>query len=172
MLLTAYNHLPGYLHRWRVVAMGRFMLRVHRILDIDRTPFLHSHPFAYLSIVLRGGYDERVLQADGTLRLVRRGVGSVVFRRAAQLHRIDAVRGACSTLFFTWRLAGGGQNWTLQRHRDVATPLGYDDAPDGLYPCADGYRRREGGVWFAKRPSAEEALACMRLSVHQRTNQH
>ena len=170
MLFSPYNHLPGYLHRWRVVAMGRFMVRVHRILDIDRTPFLHSHPFAYVSIILRGGYEERVQMPDGTLKLVKRGVGSVVFRRACHLHRIDAVHGRCATLFLTWRAPGAGQNWTLKRHAAIDAPQGYEDAPDGLYPCGDGFRRREGGMWFAKRSTLADALACDRLSLHQQTN--
>lgn len=165
--MRVYGHLQGYLHRWRLFGAGRFMARLHRVLDIDRTPFLHTHPFNYVSIVLRGGYDERVLQPDGSLRQVRRRAGSVVLRSARAAHRIDAVHGACATLFLTWRTAGPGQGWGLQRHPDVAAPDGYADPPDGLYAVAGGYRRRAGGVWFALRPTPGEAAACDRISIHQ-----
>lgn len=169
MLLTIYGHLPGYLHRWRICGLGRVMVRLHRILDIDRTPFLHSHPFHYISLVLRGGYDERVLGQDGALKLVKRKAGSIVFRRAGQLHRIDAVQGQCTTLFFTWSLPGGTmtQNWTLQRHAEVAAPVGYRDAPDGVYAVPDGFRKRFEGFWYALRASALDAQACTRVSIHQ-----
>ena len=40
--MRIYGHLPGYLHRWRLLGCRRFMLRLHAILDVDRTPFLHT----------------------------------------------------------------------------------------------------------------------------------
>lgn len=162
-----YNHLPGYLHRWRIVGFGRFMARIHHILDIDRTPFLHSHPFGYISIILRGGYDERVLLPDGSLKVIRRRAGSIVFRSAHVMHRIDAVHGRCTTLFLALRLRGSGQNWSLCRHNDVAAPSGYVEHPDGLYQLPDGWRRRAQGVWYALRPTRTEAAQCDRISIHQ-----
>lgn len=143
------------------------MARIHRILDVDRTPFLHTHPFWYVSIVLRGGYDERIIQSDGKLKTIKRRAGSIVFRRANVAHRIDNVHGDCTTLFLTWKLAGPDQNWKLLRHPDVARPQGYNDYPDGLYRVAGGFRLRRGGSWFAKRDTIADAVVCDRLSIHQ-----
>lgn len=168
LLPAVYGHLPGYLHRWRIFGFGRFMVRIHHILDIDRTPFLHTHPFAFVSIVLVGSYTEHLEQKDGTLKVVHRKRGSIVFRSARAFHRIDALQGKrCCTLFLTWKVAGNNQNWTLKRHPQVATPAEYGDAPDGIYALEDGFRKRSNGIWYAKRKTKEEAMACERLSIHQ-----
>ena len=90
--MRVYSHLPGYLLRWRLLGAGRFMLRLHRILSPDGTPFLHTHPFWYVSVVLRGGYTERFLRPDGTLAKRRHGPGAVIVRRPDTAHRIDSVR--------------------------------------------------------------------------------
>ncbi len=163
-----YAHLRGYLHRWRIVQAGRWMLRVHHILTPDGTPFLHSHPFDYVSLVVWGGYTERVLQADGSLRSIRRRAGSLAFRSSDSLHRIDRVspRG-CFTLFLTRKSRSAGQGWHLQRHPEIAAPGTYWDAPDGLYPWEGGWRKRAGGAWYALRETPGEARACQRLSLHQ-----
>lgn len=166
-----YAHLRGYLHRWRIFQAGRWMLRVHRILTPDATPFLHSHPFDYVSLVIWGGYEERVLQEDGSLRVVRRRPFSVVFRRAQALHRIDHVpRGGCLTLFLARTRAQAdaqAQGWRLQRHPAVVAPATYWNAPDGLYGLHGGWRKREKGAWYALRGTPQEAMACGRLSLHQ-----
>ena len=120
--------------------------------------------------MLWGGYDERVLQPDGRLCLVRRRPGSFAWRSAATFHRIDAVHGRCVTLFFTWKCPGAGQNWSLQRHPEVEAPPGYREAPDGLYrmPAPTlGWRRRSQGQWYALRDTPFEARHCDRLSIHQ-----
>ena len=165
--LKIYGHLPGYLHRWKLFGAGRFMARVHRILDIDRTPFLHNHPFAYLSVVLRGGYDERVMMSDGSLRVVSRKAGSIVFRSANDFHRIDKIHGCCVTLFLTWSVKSDGQGWCLKRHRDVEAPDGYVNYPDGMYFDCDEYRKRVDGMWYSKRKTHTDAEICDRLSIHQ-----
>lgn len=165
---AAYNHLPGYLHRWCIIGFGRYMARIHRILDIDRTPYLHSHPFDYVSIVLWGGYDEQVLQADGSLKLIRRGIGSVVRRSANTFHRISNIKGSCTTLFLTRKLNSSGQNWTLRKHADIECPDGYKAAVDGIYTTEDNqFRKRFNQMWYAKCNTREEAIACERLSIHQ-----
>lgn len=163
MGLKVYGHLPGYLHRWVVLRAGRIMVRLHKILDIDRTPFLHSHPFWYISLVLRGGYEERVLQADGSLKKVVRRPGSLVLRRPGTFHRIDAVS-TCTTLFLTFKSPLG---WALRRHAQVAAPIGYRLWPDGLYAQDGGWRRREQGIWYIKKPTATEAGQTDKLSIHQ-----
>lgn len=161
----AYAPLKGYLHRWRLLEAGRFMARVHHILTPDGTPFLHNHPFHYASLVLRGGYAEQVLQPDGTLRVVRRFPGHLVARRATTLHRIETVRpGGCWTLVLIWRVGGA---WRLARHASVVAPADYVDASDGLYAVPGGYRKRVGGVWYALRPTPEDACCCASLSIHQ-----
>lgn len=143
------------------------MARVHKILDIDRTPFLHTHPFWYVSIILKGGYTERVLQKDGSLKTIKHRPGSVIVRSPFTAHRIDAVEPRCTTLFLTWKLAWVGQAWTLLRHHQVQAPEGYRDLPDGMYCDGGSYRKRKAGIWYAKRSSMIEAMYCKTLSIHQ-----
>lgn len=49
-----------YLVRWRIVQTPLFAIYLHDLLepDTDRDP--HDHPFDFISIILRGGYTERV----------------------------------------------------------------------------------------------------------------
>jgi hypothetical protein len=139
---TPYFHLPGYMLRhwvfgdrspernadnerwhgrrggWLYRMLARLVaVRAHTILRSDADRALHDHPFASVSIVLKGGYWEvcepnehaRALPAIYALLLEQlpwlevnprstataasynvhwRGPGSVVFRRAAAAHRL------------------------------------------------------------------------------------
>lgn len=68
--------------------------RIHRIMRSDDDRALHDHPSWNISVILRGGYYE-VTDAG----MVWRGVGSVVFRRATDKHRLVVPQ--------------GGEAWTL-----------------------------------------------------------
>jgi len=167
-LITAYNHLVGYLHRWKLIEIGRFMLRIHRILDCDRTPFLHTHPFSYVSVVLRGGYTERYLSDDGKLTKVSHRFGSVIFRRNTTPHRIDSVSEGCTTLFFVWKTTKKGeQGWGLFSHPNVNPPTNYWSPDDWIYQFKNGWRKRHDGKWFALRPTRYQAMRCDRLALRQ-----
>lgn len=167
--MTPYNHLVGYLHRWTICKLGRLHIRVHHILSADGTPFLHSHPFDYISIVLKGGYTEQVLDGD-TLRTIEHRAPAVIIRPSATCHRISAVHGACKTLFLAW--ARGP--WALRRHPDIQAPDSYrTPAKPGLYRRHLNGRRVwskfENGEWYAGDPSPDVARGSTALSVHQAT---
>lgn len=49
-----------YLTRWRLIQTPWFGIYLHRFDGPDPRPTLHDHPWPFLSIILRGGYDERV----------------------------------------------------------------------------------------------------------------
>jgi hypothetical protein len=94
-LIVWLNHLFGrsdiyfgdelYMRRWRLGPKRWPGLRLHHIVRGDSDRELHDHPFSFVSIILRGGYIEHTL--DG--RSVRYGPGSVVFRSAEALHRLE-----------------------------------------------------------------------------------
>lgn len=169
--LPAYSHLPGYLHRWSVARIGALSVRLHRIFAPDATPFLHNHPFAYVSVVLRGGYTERVLTAHGILVAKRHRPGKLIIRSAHTAHRIEAVEPGCLTLFFAWRTAKtGAQGWSLQRHPAVVAPASYLNWQDGLYRHGAGFRKRKNGVWYVLGVTKEAAVAESRVSIHQQLN--
>jgi hypothetical protein len=58
--MNPYNHLPGYLRRWTLFLYKRLHIRIHHILSGDKTPFYIHIPFWYISIILSGGYKEKM----------------------------------------------------------------------------------------------------------------
>lgn len=57
--------LSVYLTRWRVIQTPLGGLYLHRYTSPDPRATLHDHPWGFLSIVLKGGYDElRIEVAD------------------------------------------------------------------------------------------------------------
>jgi len=120
---TPYIHLHGYLERYWLFPYGSLpfgiAIRLHHILRSDNDRHLHDHPWAFLSIVLRGGYwEQRSCRCclDGNCGYAPcrwRGPGSIAFRRASTWHRlglpsaIDA-DSSCWTLFISFRAK---QDW-------------------------------------------------------------
>lgn len=80
---------PGnYLTRWRVIRTPWAAIYVHRFDGPDPRPTLHDHPWNFTSIVLRGGYVERRLNAE-TLEVDEAHTVRRVNRvRAAEAHSI------------------------------------------------------------------------------------
>lgn len=74
-----------YMRRWRLLHNRFFGLRVHNIVRSDADRELHDHPFSFVSIILAGGYWEHTV--DG--RKTWYGPGSVIFRSADVLHRLE-----------------------------------------------------------------------------------
>lgn len=54
-----------YLFRRRLIQTPLFAVYLHDILDADELAALHTHPFSFASIILRGGYVENVGTPDG-----------------------------------------------------------------------------------------------------------
>lgn len=86
-----------YLRRWRIVQTPWFGIYLHKIATPDKDRDLHDHPWPFLSVVLRGGYDELLHEhpADDAMQgyrplggLVRRRWLSFGFRRSTDAHRI------------------------------------------------------------------------------------
>lgn len=172
--LRTYPSIKGFLHRVEILRVGRLSVRLHSIDSADETPFLHSHPYSYLSVVIRGGYTERTVLPTGRLVARSWSFGSLIFRGASVYHRIDAVRPGTKTLFFAWEKSSGKsrkQEWALRRHPQVQVPPQYRDAPSGVYfSMLSGqpeYRRREGGVWYAARRDYMRALYTPVVSIRQ-----
>lgn len=165
--LSEYDHIQGYLYRWRLFSFGRLSVRLHKIVTPDGTPFLHTHPFSYLSIVLSGGYDEQYQLANGELALQSNRPGTALLRSSATPHRISLIHGTCWTLFFAFNKKKGRQGWTLFRHASIEAPASYINWPDGIYRVKGGYRKRANGFWFALRPDLTQASCCDKISIRQ-----
>lgn len=88
----------NYLWRWHLIPRNPlFNVYLHKIMHSDDDRALHDHPYPNVSIVLRGGYLE--ITPTGC---VWRLAGSVVFRRASALHRLELWPGKTAwSLFIT-----------------------------------------------------------------------
>ena len=130
---TPYFHLEGYMERFWLVTYAsekagpgcgkvswfknpliRFLqtfdiaIRVHHILRSDNAREHHDHPWAYLTVILKGGYTEVTLDYDksGLFLGERRrfyGPGSILWRPAKSWHRLEVNTAGegCWTLFIT-----------------------------------------------------------------------
>jgi len=76
-----------------------FAAVLHRFSDIDHGD-PHDHPWGFRSIILHGGYVERVFnRLNGTSRLIPREVGDSFEIPAKHIHRIEELpNGECWTL--------------------------------------------------------------------------
>lgn len=105
MDITAANHPEQgvYLRRWYIFRCRFFGVMVHKIMrhDVDRD--LHDHPWAFASIVLKGGYNEEVhCPVHGAPCTDVRVVTRTNVKRHGAFHRIAALhRHPTWTLVFT-----------------------------------------------------------------------
>lgn len=88
-----------YLLRWYVIPRNPlFNIYLHKFLRDDDDRALHDHPWASMSIVLRGKYMEFVPEFPqhstrmDMLQIHIRRAGHVIFRRATHAHRIALFR--------------------------------------------------------------------------------
>lgn len=117
-----YKHILGtggklYMGRWWVLKR-RFNLpsiRLHRIMVADSARDLHSHPFNFRTIILRGWYIQEVPGKHWPRQLIdtrtmkmRQGMTAVC--SYGDYHRITQVsKGGCWTLFIAW--GGKRDDW-------------------------------------------------------------
>lgn len=142
-------HIPGYMNRWWLVPYTKFpekwakrsrllrwierkvpAIRLHEILRSDNDRDLHDHPWAFVSVILRGGYYEERPKYDRAglyigLTTTFHGPGDILFRRAKDFHRLTLLQEtntindltpvpvSCWTLFITFAYA---QKWGYLVH--------------------------------------------------------
>lgn len=97
----------NYLLRWYVIPRNRLLnIYLHKFLHDDEDRALHDHPWWFISIMLKGGYDE-VVKGN---RLTRYAP-SIAFRQAVHAHRVvlhrvldSQIVRPCWTLVITGRV--------------------------------------------------------------------
>lgn len=162
-ILSPYKSLNGYLHRFTLLKVGRLHIRVHSILVPDGTPFLHSHPFHYASLILSGGYTEKLRSKSLTHK-----AGSLILRSANTPHQIVQVLPNTRTLFITWETRD--RKWHLEEGGTGVSD--WACLEPGIYT-----RELYGEVrfckfdrfWFKAANSLEEAAAQTEPSIDQTT---
>jgi hypothetical protein len=111
-----------YLTRWRLVQTPWFGVYLHRLGGPDPRATLHDHPWNFVSIVLWGGYTERVCQGrshDGSPQTNWRDVRWINVKPALGLHSIRRLfRAPTWTLMLvgrrqrTWGYLDDDGTWT------------------------------------------------------------
>jgi len=106
---SSYSDNCGRVSPWRrplawLLQQCGVAVRVHEILRSDSGRDFHDHPWNYVTLVLSGGYTEVTPNEDGTSDYRWCGPGTLMFRRAEQMHRllVDPDTPAV-TLFITGR---------------------------------------------------------------------
>ena len=101
-----------YLRRfflWRSETFGNLYLHFFHRSDDDRNT-LHDHPWAFVSLLLKGGYTEHT--PEGAARKLP---GMILYRPANWIHRVELTHGRCVSLVWvgkrvrTWGFWEGGR---------------------------------------------------------------
>lgn len=72
-----------YLTRFYIANLHFFRIYIHQFHASDSDRHMHDHPFWFLSLILWGGYIERLPDRVRTCR-----PGRIIFHRAADLHSV------------------------------------------------------------------------------------
>lgn len=112
-----------YMRRWKFGFDWTPGFRLHHILRSDADRELHDHPFGFISFILRGGYYEYrpvrksesvILLGHDRLPILERrwyGPGSIVVRRAEDLHRLELATGPEGRPIPTWTFVLRTRYW-------------------------------------------------------------
>ncbi|WP_390342310.1 hypothetical protein ACFJIS_18860 [Variovorax boronicumulans] len=92
-----------YLLRWWLLPRNPVLnVYLHCFLRSDDDRALHDHPWANLSVLLRGKYLEHTIDAGGIHHRRQLAAGNVRLRALGTMaHRVELHEGACWTLFIT-----------------------------------------------------------------------
>jgi hypothetical protein len=114
--LKDYNSLPNFLLRTTILSYKKLHIRLHTILSEDKSPYLHNHPFYFISIILKGGYVEELLLKNGEIKHIKHKIGSIIVRTPNDYHRILSINGETKTFFITWKVK---MDWRLKDHPNM-----------------------------------------------------
>lgn len=152
--LKPYTNIKNFLYRFTIFQIGNLHIRIHKIVDDDKTTLLHNHPFNYISIILKGGYTD-VLE-DKTYNY---GWLSIIKRKHEQYHRIINVKKNTYTLF----IAYGKYEWNAKNINK--------NGISGIFQRNLNNRtiwaKRENNIWFIGNENKEIAIKETKHSIHQ-----
>jgi hypothetical protein len=139
------NPTEDHMIRWRLVQTPWFGVYLHRInTPDDARPIPHTHPWPFLSLILRGGYLENLERRDSTGRIRRRWpersrrAGTVHFVRATDAHAITTLH---RTPTYTLVLAGRRRPEPSWGYWDADRFTPWDEHPyAGQFAAALTYR--------------------------------
>lgn len=126
-----------YLIRWRFELRGIGSLRVHHWLGPDDDRAFHDHPWPFITLVLKGGYEDR--NPDGTDRL---RAGSVRYRPALHRHTVVPGKSGAWTFMVTGNRA---RTWGFWRDGIKFVKANKWFLTQGHHPCDSAWPPGEAG---------------------------
>jgi len=132
-----YTHIlhMGKLYMWRGWVIKRWRnfpaVRLHRIMGPDLSRDMHSHPFNFRTIILRGWYiqeypGEHWPGQKNSINVVKMLPGMQSICKYGDFHRITQVsQGGCWTLFIMW--GGKRHDWGFMTKNGFVHARDYKD---------------------------------------------
>ena len=153
-----YSSIKNFLLRYTILKIGNLHIRIHKIIDCDRTTLYHNHPFNYFSFILKGGYCEKYFKNSEIITKNHKRF-SLIFRKSSVYHRIESINGPTITLFFAY----GRKSWSTMN------TISTNDY--GIYKRTinnkEVWAKKENGVWFIGNVDKNIAIGETRHSIHQ-----
>lgn len=154
-----YSNIKDFLYRFTLIKFGKLHIRLHLIADKDQSTLYHNHPFHYVSLILSGGYKEKILRDDGSEKTKSHKFLSLICRRNTVYHRIEEIYGKTITLF----IAYGNYGW-----KAINTAKSDDD---GIYQRTilnkTLWAKKHDGIWYIGHDDRSTAEQETRHSIHQ-----
>ena len=168
--LKQYKNISGFLNRYTIIKIGRLHIRLHRINSPDITPFYHTHPYSYLSIIIRGGYIEKLVKNSNILTKKHK-LFSFIFRSHNQYHRIESCKAKTTTLFIAF-YRKDKYDWKLKHDDNIIIKEYICPDHQGIYRCIINNKMKfckfipkEG--WFIGSSNYDIAKYETRKSIYQ-----
>lgn len=159
IIFKPYTNIKDFLQRFTLLKIGSLHIRLHKIIDKDNTTLFHTHPFNYISIILKGGYTEQIIVED-VIVIKEYKFLSIIKRKHDVFHRIDEIKGETITFF----IAYGKYNWSSFNTCN-------DNSDDGVFERFINdkkvWSKKENGIWFIGNKDKTVAVEETRHSIHQ-----
>lgn len=161
IVFKPYSSIKDFLQRFTILKIGKLHIRLHKIVDIDRTTLYHNHPFNYISVILKGGYTESVISNQtNEIKTYKHGLLDIILRKNNIFHRIVKIKGKTLTLF----IAYGKYDWNAFNTIN-------DNSQDGIFQREINnklvWSKKENGIWFIGNKDKNMAQKETRHSIHQ-----
>lgn len=156
----SYSSITNFLYRFTILKIGKLHIRLHKIIDCDKSTLYHTHPFHYISIILKGGYTERYISGN-EVKEKSHSFGSIIFRKNSVFHRIETLKSNNTiTLFITY----GNYGWKAHNTEN-------NTKDDGIFQRIinnkEVWSKKKNGIWFIGNINKNIAFKETRHSIHQ-----
>ena len=101
--------------RWNILSTKWFSIYIHKIYKHDEDLHPHSHPWDFISIILFGGYTEKLYQfiydfvRQSNYQEIERSIFSFAIRKKSDFHKVVSLKKdkPVTTLVIAWNRTDG-----------------------------------------------------------------